>query len=248
MKQKTAKYIFIILGAAVTVLGLCISFTSNINAGVIMTVLLGVLLLAIGIFSRHAFALPRWIRILFFAALAVFFVFSSFLMIYGHCDTADGNENAIIVLGAGVHGRTPSRALRGRLDAAIKYLEANPHTIAVVSGGQGPQEDITEAEAMEIYLTDHGIAPERIIREDSSTSTYENFVNSKALLDERFPGGWHAAFVTNDYHIFRAARVAASAGIRDITHIHYTTRPTFWLPSLLRECLAIVKYAVFGGM
>ena len=95
MKQKTAKYIFIILGAAVTVLGLCISFTSNINAGVIMTVLLGVLLLAIGIFSRHAFAMPRWIRILFFAALAVFFVSSSFLMIYGHCDTADGNEDAI---------------------------------------------------------------------------------------------------------------------------------------------------------
>ena len=134
------------------------------------------------------------------------------------------------------------------MDSAIKYLEANPHTIAVVSGGQGPQEDITEAEAMEIYLTDHGIAPARIIREDTSTSTYENFVNSKALLDKRFPGGWRAAFVTNDYHIFRAARVAASAGILNITHIHYTTRPTFWLPSLLRECLAIVKYAVFGGM
>lgn len=248
MKQKSAKYIFIIIGAIVTALGTVISLTSNMNAGVILTLILGIVFLAIGLFSRRVFALPRWIHAVFFAALALFVVFSSFLMIYGHCDTADGSEDAIIILGAGVHGKTPSRALRGRLDAAIKYLEANPRTIAVVSGGQGPQEDITEAEAMETYLISRGIAPERIKREDTSTSTYENFVNSKALLDGLFPEGWRAAFVTNDYHIFRAGRVAASAGIRDITHIHYTTRPTFWLPSLLRECFAVAKYAISGRL
>lgn len=247
MRSVTAKLIFIILGAIVTATGIAVSLTSNMNAGVILTLLLGILLLAIGTFSRLAFAAPRWLWIVFFTAVALFLIFSVFLMIYGHCDTASGEEDAVIVLGAGVHGTVPSRALRGRLDAAIGFLNKYPHTVAVVSGGKGPQEDTSEAEAMRIYLTEHGISPDRIICEDTSTSTYENFVNSKAMLDRLFPQGWRAAFVTNDYHVFRAEWVAATAGIADITHLHYTTVPWFWLPSLLRECLAIAKYALLGG-
>ena len=51
-----------------------------------------------------------------------------------------------------------------------------------MSGGQGPDEDRTEASVMHDYLEQHGIDATRIIIEDQSTSTYENLVFSKELL------------------------------------------------------------------
>lgn len=76
----------------------------------------------------------------------------------------------LVILGAQVRGTVPSRALRKRLDTALAYLEENPGTIAVVSGGRGPGEDITEAEIMKEYLLLHGIDEKRILVETDSTT------------------------------------------------------------------------------
>ena len=80
----------------------------------------------------------------------------------------------IIVLGAGLKGDTPSLALERRLEKAAEYMNKNGNAIAIVSGGQGKGETISEAQAMENYLLNHGIREDRIIKEDNSTSTYEN--------------------------------------------------------------------------
>ncbi|MCD7909341.1 MAG: YdcF family protein, partial [Clostridium sp.] len=69
-----------------------------------------------------------------------------------------------VVLGAAVKGDTPGQALRGRIEAAARYLKENPRTTAIVSGGKGPGEDITEAECMERELVRLGVPPERIMR------------------------------------------------------------------------------------
>ena len=88
------------------------------------------------------------------------------------------------MLGAGLKGDTPSLALERRLEKAAEYMNKNGNAIAIVSGGQGKGETISEAQAMENYLLNHGIREDRIIKEDNSTSTYENFEYSKLMMDE----------------------------------------------------------------
>ena len=88
----------------------------------------------------------------------------------------------LIILGAHVNGRVPSDSLERRIRKAEQYLKSHPMTKVIVSGGQGKGEDITEAEAMEIYLWEHGIEKERILKEAASTTTKENLRFSKALF------------------------------------------------------------------
>lgn len=90
------------------------------------------------------------------AGVIVFAVFEIPVVRDARTDT-DAHPDAIIVLGAGVNGSTPSLSMCNRLDAALAYLGANPDALAVVSGGQGEGEDITEAKAMADYLTANGV-------------------------------------------------------------------------------------------
>ena len=92
-------------------------------------------------------------------------------------------------------------------------MNKNGNAIAIVSGGQGKGETISEAQAMENYLLNHGIREDRIIKEDNSTSTYENFEYSKLVMDEG-----QAVFVTNEFHVLRSELMAKINGI-DATHI-----------------------------
>ena len=90
--------------------------------------------------------------------------------------------NLLLVLGCRVYGARPSRLLRWRADRAAKYLKAHPQSVAVLSGGQGRDEAISEAEAMRRLLTQAGIAPSRLLLEDKSTSTQENIAFSGEIL------------------------------------------------------------------
>ena len=169
------------------------------------------------------------------------------MIIYGRTDTLTGDEDAIIVLGAGLRGDRVSLTLRDRLDAAIDCFDQNPDVLIVVSGGQGPQEDITEALAMERYLMEHGVPADRIVKEDRSTSTAENFAFSKALLDKRLGENYSVAYITNDFHILRAGQVASRQGFDQITHAHSSTVWYLVVPHCLRECVAVLWYWISGA-
>ena len=112
--------------------------------------------------------------------LCVFFSVNMAVYAERDCDSTD----CVIVLGCQVLGETPTDMLCDRLDAALELLEENPEALCVVSGGQGNLEDISEAEAMRRYLNAHGIADERIITEDRSTTTDENIRFTAELLSE----------------------------------------------------------------
>lgn len=118
------------------------------------------------------------------AGLIVFTIFEIPVVRDARTDT-DAHPDTIVVLGAGVNGSTPSLSMCNRLDAALTYLNANPAATVIVSGGQGPGEDITEAKAMADYLTAHGIDSARIVQEDRSRTTRENLENSFAILRAR---------------------------------------------------------------
>ncbi len=118
----------------------------------------------------------------------------------------------LIVLGCKVEGDRPSVALLRRVDTAADYLLAHPSVRVIVSGGQGPDELISEAEAMRRALVDRGVDEERILVEDRSTSTLENLTFSKEILTENGLGT-SAIVVSEGYHMYRALRVADRVGL-----------------------------------
>ncbi|MEG1593500.1 MAG: YdcF family protein [Oscillibacter sp.] len=181
------------------------------------------------------------------ALLLSFFSVEGLLMVRGGEDRSALPAEAVIVLGAGVNGETPSLTLQTRIDAAAEYLRRHPDIPAVLSGGQGPGEAITEAEAMRRGLTAAGIGDERLILETASTSTAENFAYSKALLEQAGvdPSTAVIAVVSNDFHSLRAGVIARRAGLNTLSVS--AKLPWWWLSAnyYIREYFALVKTIVF---
>lgn len=165
----------------------------------------------------------------------------------GEADNSAVPVDAVIVLGAGVNGETPSAALWSRIRAAEAYLETRPDIPVVLSGGQGAGEAISEAEAMRRALwTEDEAENARLLLEERSTNTAENFRFSKELLEERGLDTETAviAVVTNDFHCFRAHMIARKQGLRTIDVP--AELPWWWLTAnyYLREAFAVVKTAL----
>lgn len=235
------KIIFAVLGAAILINGIALFFVSNVNLGSFLTVGFGAVILLIALIFKK---LGKWLKALLITGISIAIVFSSFLIIYGKSDNVIFNEDAVIVLGAAVHGKTPSLTLKRRLDTAVKYHKQNPDAVIIVSGGQGVQEDITEAEAMRNYLIKNDVEADKIIKEEAATSTFENFAFSKKILDNKFGDEYTTVFITNEYHILRAGLCASRAGILNTTHLHSNTSLSYLVSGVLRECLAVIKYVI----
>lgn len=152
--------------------------------------------------------------------------------------TGSENANTVIILGAGLRGDQPSAILRSRLETALDYLEAHPRAQAVVCGGQGPDEDYPEAWVMAAWLTEHGIAEDRIFQEDRSHNTRENLENAREILKDQGLEG-PLLLVSSRSHLFRARRLAGQLGMK--TETLGAPTPQVWLiPSVyLREACSV---------
>lgn len=144
----------------------------------------------------------------------------------------------LIILGAKVNGENPSLSLKYRIDAAAMYAKENENTILIASGGQGPGEDITEAEAIKRVLVEKGISESRIYLEDRSTSTYENIKFSKEFIPEDAKLG---IVVTNDYHLYRSIQIARDADLK-VEGLPAKTPQITLLKAYSREYLSVTKY------
>lgn len=121
---------------------------------------------------------------------------------------------SMVILGAGLNGDQVSNRLQRRLDEGISYLIDHKDVPVIVSGGQGPDEFVSEAIAMGRYLVKYGIQSDRIYYEDQSTSTVENIKFSKEVLkDELSNKSESIILVTSDYHMFRAKLIAQDMGL-----------------------------------
>ena len=154
----------------------------------------------------------------------------------------------VVVLGAGLFGDQPSPSLHYRLQKALEYAIKYPHIPIVVSGGQGPDEWITEAEAMERFLVQNGIEAKMIIKEESSTSTKENLIFTKEVLkheiDTKKPT---VLIVTSEYHMFRAKFLARRNGFIPYGKCAPTPAYPRYLKPLyyFREYFAVIKSFLF---
>ncbi|PAB59641.1 YdcF family protein [Anaeromicrobium sediminis] len=147
----------------------------------------------------------------------------------------------IVVLGAGLKWDKLSATLKERLDKSYEYLNKNENIKIVVSGGQGPDEATSEAFAMEQYLVGLGISKDRIIKEDKSTSTYENLKNTYDILqEEERKEKIRIGIVTNRFHQFRAGVLAKEIGFEPYAIVSKTK--FYQIPKYyLREYFAIIK-------
>ncbi len=163
----------------------------------------------------------------------------------GHIYKPLDKVEAVIVLGCRVKGETPSSMLWIRTKTACDILTEHPDAVVIVSGGQGPGENITEAEAMRRMLSEWGIEEHRIIKEETSTSTAENFDNSAAILRE-LGITENVAIVTSEFHQYRASLYAQRSGLENTGHYSGGTARTHLLNYWIREWAALAASFVFG--
>lgn len=153
--------------------------------------------------------------------------------------------DCLIVLGAQMKESGPSAALQKRLDKAADYLQSHPDAVAVLSGGQGSDEPVSEAEGMFLYLTEKkGIAPQRLLLEDQSRNTRENLEFSARLIDKEEPVG----IVTNGFHIFRSLKMAQKAGYTQVQGIAAPESLPYLPNNMLREFFSVIKAWVTGAI
>ncbi len=171
--------------------------------------------------------------------LAFFAVIEVFVIGSAHTDK-DPKAPYLIVLGAGVNGTVPSLALEYRLEAAKQYLDEYPESKAIVSGGQGEGEAISEAECMYRWLVEKSISADRIILEENSTSTQENLEYSLKVV--RKNGGnptGRVAIVSGEYHLYRAKYMAKELGADPLRVSAHTTYPVLMTNYFIREAFAV---------
>ena len=209
---------------------------------------LGVALIGAGCLCG-AKGLPGWLRVawrgLLCAGLIVVLALEG-LVISGMHATAPANLDYLIVLGARVNQDGPSPALNRRLNAVMAILDEHPDAVIIASGGQGADEPMSEARCIRDELVKRGVDAERILLEDQSTDTAENIAFSKALIDH--PGTASVGIVTNNFHVWRATRLARAAGIANAHGIAalYTGHTLFHY--MIREAIGITMDFLRGRL
>ncbi|RKD26026.1 hypothetical protein BEP19_00980 [Ammoniphilus oxalaticus] len=172
------------------------------------------------------------------------------LLISTEFNANEGESEAIdyaIILGAGLRGTIPSETLRTRLDTGLEFARRHPNVPIILSGGKGSGELITEAEAMANYLTERGLNKERLILETQSTTTRENIVFSKQLMNKSARDPLHVLIVTSDYHLFRAKKLAAEPGYQ-IYGQASESRIGLRINYTIRECFAVIQTFVLSKL
>lgn len=192
---------------------------------------------------------PKLSLVLYKLAVSVISVFviilimTEIVIISESAGSKEPEAEYAIVLGAGVNGDVPSLSLRLRLEAALDYANKYPDSILIVSGGQGPGENITEAQCMSEWLKANGISPERIILEELAESTRENIGFSQELIFKREPDfSGRVCIITSGYHVFRARTMAEDAGAKAAAYPADSGLPVLTVNYYFREAFAVWHY------
>ena len=178
------------------------------------------------------------------AVSLVLAVVISVFMLRAVNDPPKDENTTVVVLGCKVKDGRPSLMLGRRLEAAYAYLSEHESVCAVVSGGQGKDESISEAQCMRDWLVAQGIAPERIFMEDKSVNTEENLRFSKKIIAENgLPET--VTLITDGFHQLRADMIVEKQGMSTYNVSGKTPwylLPTYWV----REWFGVLHYKLCG--
>lgn len=245
------KYIDLIIGIAIFFYCTMVNIISNRIIAFSETLgFLGILLIIyhfskIKLKSNKYFIKVNQILVILVSVGFIIFIFSE-AMIIGYPKNNEESTDYIMILGAGLNdGDRVSLTLKHRLDAALKYInESGSKSYLVVSGGQGLDETISESEAMKRYLIKNGVPSDKIIKEDKSTNTYENFKYSKEKIEEHSRKNIDkntVKIVTTDFHALRSSMLAKRNGYDNI-NVYSSKTVSYLVPIFYtRESLALAK-------
>lgn len=216
-------------------------------------ILLGVILFVAAFITlfhnKLKFKLSRRIKILLASLFSFFLIFfmlvEGIILYYG--DKKEFNKpDYIMVLGAGLRYDKISTSLQLRLNSALELADELTDVPIIVSGGQGSDEAMSEAKAMKDFLISHNISEDRIIVEDKSTNTYENFKFTKDKLNENYNmKNPTITIITNNFHMYRSQLLAKKEGFK-IYCYSAASHPYLSLNFHVREFLAVVKVWILG--
>lgn len=226
--------------------------TSYVGIWLCFALGLGLTALCLRLYERDSERMALWVPVSLVTlcmAGTVILLVVQILMFARIPVVAESGLDYLIVLGAQVKEEGPSSTLRLRLEKAAEYAAQNPETTLVLSGGMGHHEQVSEAEAMKQYLLDQGIPEERMLLEDRSTSTLENLVYSRYLLEAQ-PGQQpvRVGVLTSNFHLYRARMIARKHGLEDIYGIAAESDRMLFFHFCLRDALAILKDRVAGNL
>lgn len=196
---------------------------------------------------KYFFIFKKIIIISIVGLLIIFIIVEISIIIYGNVHNIKKTDY-IIILGAGINGEEMSPALEERMETTLKYLENNDKgEKIIVSGGKGNGENISEALAMKRYLISNGVDENRIIMEDESTNTFENFKFSKEKIIKdsgKEIGLVSTKIITSDFHCLRSNFLAQRNGYREV-YTYSTKFKIYLIPYYIREFFALAKSIIF---
>lgn len=247
--KNTIYKVLIFLGISGIADTLCLLFYTNINFGTLLPGLIGFLFITYAILklkvyrNRHLIKnniLRNSVKTAIALIILSFFIIETLIICYSKSQE-NVRSDYLIILGAGIRGETVSLTLKERLDKGIEYLNKYKDTKVVVSGGQGFGEKISEAEAMKRYLVNNEINTNRIIKEDKSSSTMENFKFSKNVLcNLKGSKDSKIMIITSDFHMLRSKMLARRNGFNPYG-ISCSTPVSVRLNNYMREYFALIK-------
>lgn len=224
--------------AVILLLFLLPIFSGVYNLATLLGSLYGLCFLAEGIvYDKLSFNAKKYTVFLLFIISLALILGSIYVMNRGK-DTAK-NQKVLIVLGCRVKGDVASVALEKRAESAYFYLLKNPNSVAILSGGQGKDENMTEAQCLKNLLVGRGISQERLFLEEMSTSTRQNIAYSKKIIEQN---GFSSdvAVATSEYHQLRAKLICKNYGLNAFA-VSSKTKPILLPTFLLRELMALVN-------
>lgn len=197
------------------------------------------------IFCKHVISRIIYTIVNFcFIVLTVYGIVVTGAMVYCASQTPAKNATAV-VLGAQVKNSGPSLILRGRINAAYKYLDSNKSTAAVLSGGQGKDEPKSEAQSMFDELKTKGIDEKRLYKEEKAVNTTENLEYSMNIIKDCNLNE-NIAIVSDGFHQLRARIIASQIGIKGNVGAVNSDTPPLYIPTYaVREWFALPFQVLF---
>ena len=181
-------------------------------------------------------------------AYGMLFYFVTFLALSTFILSAGANQPGVdelpedcvfIVYGAGLKKDKPGVTLKKRLDKTVEYMSELPESVCIVSGGQGADEPVSEAEAMKNYLLENGISSDRIYLEDKSSNTLENIKNSSEIIERAGLNKDGIVSVSNGFHIPRIELICKRLGIEGDYVLAKDPNPYSMFSVLVREYMSL---------
>lgn len=197
-------------------------------------------------FSAAAGWLVRVGNVLFVAWLISLAAVEGLIASGAHTDAQAAQADCIFVLGGGIKGDQPTHTLRNRLAVALGVMERNPDAHVIVCGGQGDDEEYTEASVMYNWMTEHGADPERIVMESASRNTVQNIANAREICAQN---GWsteRVAALSSGFHLFRVRHIMEQSGLTPCAVAAPSGNPAMRVLFCIREYFSIAKLVLSG--